>query len=352
MKPYVSVIMPTYNSSQFVSEAISSVLEQTFTDFELIIIDDGSTDNTLEVLERFSRLDKRVKVISQENSGGPSAPRNRGIVESSGKYLTFLDDDDLYLPSRLEKALNVLCEIEEKNCFIAINDYSIQNDVGIIPSAFRHRNFYRLLDENDSVRADKSFITNVGSLFKFSLLNYCPIHTDSITVQSDILKLNNLYFSEVLTNGEDTHLWLRMMRDRAVAVIPEVLSVYRRRRGSISDDGLRLALGSWRVQSEAHRSIRNSFCEANLRKHKKRLAGILFELAYAARYRGLLILAVTALLASIRLDIDITTRAVWRLGKTIGLGPLYLLSVRSRPMRLREQIHTSIEIMSFVHAYH
>ncbi len=114
-KPKVSVIIPTYNRSHFLSRAIKSVLNQTFQDFELIIVDDGSTDNTKEVIENFQEKDKRIKYIWQKNSGGPAKTRNKGIEKSEGEYIAFLDDDDECLPKKLEKQILLFKESKVPN---------------------------------------------------------------------------------------------------------------------------------------------------------------------------------------------------------------------------------------------
>ena len=109
----VSVIIPTYNRASLLSRAIESVMNQTFKDFELIIIDDGSTDNTRDTVEGFQRMDARVKYLRQENSGTPASPLNTGINNSQGEYLAFLDDDDEWLPQKLEKQIT-LFQISKK----------------------------------------------------------------------------------------------------------------------------------------------------------------------------------------------------------------------------------------------
>lgn len=100
-KPFFSIILPTYNRGYIVDEAISSVLEQTFTDWELLIIDDGSTDNTGEVVTRFTG-DNRIKYINATRQY-PAAARNKGIAQSNGNYICFLDSDDLFLPGHLQQ---------------------------------------------------------------------------------------------------------------------------------------------------------------------------------------------------------------------------------------------------------
>src|SRR4030042_587586 len=97
--PKVSVIITTYNRVHFVCEAIDSVLNQTFKDFEIIVVDDGSTDNTKEALKRYS---KNIFYIYQSNKGRSQA-RNTGLKVAKGDYIAFLDDDDIWVPHKLEK---------------------------------------------------------------------------------------------------------------------------------------------------------------------------------------------------------------------------------------------------------
>lgn len=104
-KPLVSVVIPAYNAAKTIQSTVQSVLGQTIQNFEIIVIDDGSKDNTIEVAE--SIKDSRVKVLPQQN-GGASAARNIGIKASQGKYIAFLDADDLWLPHKLERQLDVL----------------------------------------------------------------------------------------------------------------------------------------------------------------------------------------------------------------------------------------------------
>lgn len=98
--PLVSIILPTYNRSNVVGRAIESVLGQTFTNFELIVVDDGSTDDTLKILENYN--DERIRIFSHDNNKGGSAARNTGISKSDGKYIAFIDSDDEWLRTKLQ----------------------------------------------------------------------------------------------------------------------------------------------------------------------------------------------------------------------------------------------------------
>lgn len=108
--PHFSVIIPTFNGEYFIAETIESVLNQTFTDFEIIIVNDGSTDNTSTILKKYQLKDPRIKVITIPNSGGPTTPMNVGIMNTNGKYIAFLDHDDLWHPSKLEIVYSIFLQ--------------------------------------------------------------------------------------------------------------------------------------------------------------------------------------------------------------------------------------------------
>lgn len=105
--PIVSVIIPTYNRAHLVSRSIQSVLNQTYQDFELIIIDDGSNDNTEDVIEEFQKKDKKIRYIRHDKNKGGSAARNTGVRAAKGEYIAFQDSDDEWFPEKLEKQMKI-----------------------------------------------------------------------------------------------------------------------------------------------------------------------------------------------------------------------------------------------------
>ncbi len=106
--PLVSVIMPVYNGEEYFSEAIDSILTQTFSDFELLIVDDGSQDKSAEIIRSYAKLDDRIRFFQLQRNMGQGPALNRGVASSTGKYLTYMDCDDISLPERLEKQVNFL----------------------------------------------------------------------------------------------------------------------------------------------------------------------------------------------------------------------------------------------------
>jgi len=126
--PKISIIIPCYNSEQFIDRTIKSVLCQTFSDWELLLIDDHSTDKTKDILEKYAKNDTRIKILqTKENSGGPALPKNIGIENAKGEYIAFLDHDDEWLPEKLEKQLAVFENSKDEklglvSCYFYIKD--------------------------------------------------------------------------------------------------------------------------------------------------------------------------------------------------------------------------------------
>jgi glycosyltransferase involved in cell wall biosynthesis len=129
--PKISVITPTYNGSSFIKRAIQSVINQTFTDWELLIVDDCSKDDTVELVSEFAKQDKRIKLSkTSKNSGGPATPKNIGIKNAIGEYVAFLDHDDEWLPEKLKKQLKVFEESKDDRLGVVSCGANLINNKG------------------------------------------------------------------------------------------------------------------------------------------------------------------------------------------------------------------------------
>jgi len=176
--PEVSIIIPTYNREKFLSKAIKSILTQTFKDFELIIVDDGSIDNTREIVNGFIKQDRRIRYIYRKNSGGTSVPRNEGIKQANGNYIAFLDSDDQWLPEKLEKQITFFKNSKDKKLgFLGCGALAVkENTESIIaeyklPNSFRGNVFFKLLKNNfilspSGIIISKKILDMVGMLDK------------------------------------------------------------------------------------------------------------------------------------------------------------------------------------------
>lgn len=192
-KPVVSVIMPAYNASGYIQEAINSVIAQTYTNWELIIIDDGSTDSTSEIIINNCNQDLRVKYFYQEN-GKQGRARNLGLYHARGPYIAFLDADDLWLPEKLEIQLE---EIKAKNVdLVFANSYVFNNN--------------NISDRSMKINILNRIFKGEEALKLFLEINRIPILTVLVKKEKIILVDG---FSEklVIQNAEDYHLWLKML---------------------------------------------------------------------------------------------------------------------------------------------
>lgn len=210
--PKVSVIIPTYNQAKFLSETIQSVLDQTFQDFEIIVIDDGSTDNTKEIASRFP-----VIYCYQENQG-PAGARNRGIEMSQGKYVALLDSDDVLLEDALAISVKILDSHPEVS-FSYGQAYRIDEHgriYGIRKRPFKHSYIRDGAEE-------------IGDLIYG---NYIP--TSMVMIRQSCFKEAGLFNTSFRSGSEDFDMWVRLAKKHAVSYIAEPLVKYRVHSGSIS----------------------------------------------------------------------------------------------------------------------
>ncbi len=206
----VSIIMTVYNGGRFLRDAIESCLNQTYTNLELIIIDDGSFDNSLEIIKSFE--DKRIKLLINESNKGQSYSRNIGIKESSGEYIAIMDADDMMYPNRIEKQLNYL-KIEGGDICFSWAD---------------------LIDVDGKIIGDKKTTLNINYL-RAKLLFECPLIHPTAFWRKDSLIQNDLWYDRYYTYAQDYELWSRAMHFLKFVVVGESLLKFRfRNEGSIS----------------------------------------------------------------------------------------------------------------------
>jgi len=189
-KPLVSVIMPAYNAELYISEAIKSIINQTFQNWELIIINDGSTDATEKIILDFERKDKRIKYLFQEN-GKQGKARNLGIQQSRGEYIAFLDADDLWVENKL---------------VIQVNYLITNTEIDLIFSQGYSLNQGNPIDFDIIVKP----IWNINDLPLFIQKNQIPIL--SVVVKKRCLdNVSNFIEDLDIQNVEDYHLWLKLL---------------------------------------------------------------------------------------------------------------------------------------------
>lgn len=211
----VSIIMPSYNTASFIEETIQSVLNQTYTNWELIIVDDCSTDNTDEVLENIK--DSRIRYFKNDKNSGAAVSRNKALREARGQWIAYLDSDDLWMPEKLEKQIH----------FMENNGY-----------AFSYTNY-----EEIDVNGNKTGVSITGpkKITKTGMFNYC--WPGCLTVMFDANKIGLIQIEDIKKNN-DYAMWLKVCRKADCFLLDETLGQYRKGRiGSVSTHSIKTMIG-------------------------------------------------------------------------------------------------------------
>lgn len=220
-QPLISVITPAYNAERFIRDTIDSVLQQTYTNWEMIIVDDCSTDDTLAIVKEYRRRDARIKLIVLEENSGSAVARNKAMENASGRYIAFLDSDDRWLPKKLEKQL----------------EFMQVKDIG-----FSFTTYIRILEDGARTNA----ISNTPASVNYDdLMKRCVI--GCLTVMLDRDKIGYLKMVNIRTR-QDYVYWLTITKKGFLAYgLPEILAEYRLVDNSISSNKWKAAKRNWYV---------------------------------------------------------------------------------------------------------
>lgn len=213
-KGLVSIIMPSYNSEKYIKDSIESVLNQTYPFWELLIVDDCSTDNTVDIIKSFE--DERIKLFQNKTNSGAAISRNRALREAKGKWIAFLDSDDLWLPTKLEEQIKFMLD---NNYHFSFTDYRICLNgkwEDVIHTAPNKINFRKIK-------------------------KYCYFST--ITVMYDMEKVGLVQIGDIRKNN-DYAMWLKILKNVDAYRYPHCLSFYIKHNNSISS-GSKLKLIKW-----------------------------------------------------------------------------------------------------------
>ena len=219
--PLVSVIMPAYNAQDYIAEAIRSVMAQTVTDWELLVIDDGSADDTCRIVSELACSDSRIRLLVNEENLGAAGTRNRGLELSRGEYVALLDSDDYWKPQLLSKMM----------------DCARQTQADIIYCS------YAIVDEQGE-KLCNDFIVPERTDFQQSMIR--SVITCSTVLLTKKIAENQRFPVDMY--HEDIALWFRLLRDGVQARgVPEVLAAYRQRSDSRSANKLKSACRRWTI---------------------------------------------------------------------------------------------------------
>ncbi len=216
----VSIITPLHNAEKFIAQTIESVLAQTYQEWEMIIVDDLSLDHSASIVEAYVQKDPRITLIKQKQKSGPAGARNRAIQAAQGRYIAFLDADDLWMPEKLEKQISFMIKYD---------------------SAFTYSS-YKVIDMDNEVLT--TFVTLPDISYE-SMLKTCSV--GCLTAVYDREKLGKMYMPK-LPRRQDYALWLSILKKIGTAKgLLEPLAYYRIGQTSVSSNKINAAAWQWKV---------------------------------------------------------------------------------------------------------
>ena len=218
--PLISIITPVFNSENFIAETIKSVVDQTYTHWELILIDDGSKDNSVAIIKSIEKQDSRVKLIRHSENLGVAEARNTGIRLAEGNFIAFIDSDDIWDNKKLDSQLSFM---KSNNCVLS-------------------HTAYRKIDENGNILV--ALIPVSTSVNYTSLLKHNEIGLSTAMYNVDVL--GKRYLTTI--GWEDFSLWLNILKDSYVSLgMPQPMVSYRIHQQSSSYNKLKSAKKTWKV---------------------------------------------------------------------------------------------------------
>lgn len=222
-KELVSIIMPAFNAEEYINEAIESVLKQTYENWELIIVNDCSTDKTLSIVKRYAMLDRRILYFTLEKNSGAASARNKAIELAQGRYLAFLDSDDLWEKNKLAIQIKFM---KENNYYFTATSY--------------HK-----IDENSE--SLNRVVDAYERLDYFGLLKECPGNS---TVIYDVKEIGKVKIPNIRKRN-DYVMWLQVIKkSKYLYGINLPLSSHRIRKGSLSKNKFSLVKYHWKIYRE------------------------------------------------------------------------------------------------------
>jgi len=228
-EPKISVITPTFNSGRYIAQTIQSVLNQTHTNWEMNIVDDGSTDDTCALVEQFAEKDRRIKLSRLERNLGAAHARNTGLQMSCGRFIAYLDADDLWYTTKLARQVEFMLE---NQCGFSCVSYEVIDDGGI--SCNKHIRMRKRLDY-------RGFLVN-------NLIQTVGVMVDLNQVSKHLLVMPNI------RRRQDAATWLQVLKNGNDCFgMEEVLAKYRRTAGSLSSDTSKSVRGVWHLYRKLER---------------------------------------------------------------------------------------------------
>lgn len=272
--------MPTYNGELYLEEAVGSVLNQSLHDLEIIIIDDGSKDNTGLILKKLAEKDDRVRVLTRATpSGGPTIPKNQALSLILSPYVCFLDHDDYYHAEKLEKMVQGMDEHPE--WVAAFHDLQLVHSDGSYFSG-------TYLSNADFMRKSSAYLKSIGrdwsdcgsGFYTFMSLNYAAFHTDSVIVCPQRLLADPVSFRQRFRGSDDTDLWLRIGAQGSIGYLNQTLAYYRQHSNNMSSDSLKMTENAVELHQANYLHAKHFMDAQQLKSYRKKIASYQSTLGY------------------------------------------------------------------------
>lgn len=229
IEPLVSIITPSYNSEKFIEETIKSVIKQTYKNWEMIIVDDCSTDKTCEIVNSWTVKDKRIKLIRQQKNSGAATSRNIALENSKGRFISYLDSDDIWLPNKLSKQVKFMIDMK---CGFSCCSYEVIDSKG---------------------NSKGKFVRMKGKVDYMGFLCNNLLQTVGIMVDLEVVKRDRLVMPQ-MRRRQDAATWLQVLKSGYMCYgIEDILAQYRRVENSLSSNKFKAAKGVWYLYRKVER---------------------------------------------------------------------------------------------------
>jgi glycosyltransferase involved in cell wall biosynthesis len=229
--PHISIIVPAFNLEGYIDKTLESIVHQTFHDWEVLVVDDGSTDNTPALIEQWAQRDSRIKLLRNKRSKGVSGARNTGIDNAQGRWISFLDGDDLFKENALEARVRASNAYPDC-CFISGDFIKFDSEDDVSGSTFSENNLYwrKCLHGNADLQTAPRIVSEPVKYFFVACLTW----TGCVMIRTHLIK--KLHgFNEKFMSAEDDHLWLRVAASvDQMLFVPNSISYYRQRANSLT----------------------------------------------------------------------------------------------------------------------
>lgn len=220
-KDLVSIVVPVYNVEEFIEQTIKTVQDQTYNNWELLFVNDCTKDNSCKIIKKYQKYDKRIKLFNQKENGGAALARNKGIEKAKGRYICFLDSDDLWKKDKLKKQISFM---KKKKCAFSFTGYEFTNNEG--------------MPNGKKVHVPKTI--NYKQALKNTTIFTSTVAFDMKQLTKDIIYMPNI------RRGQDTATWWKVLKevDKAYGLDAN-LSYYRRTNNSLSANKFKALKRTW-----------------------------------------------------------------------------------------------------------